>query len=110
PKGTIVQYDNSPRRCWMWRTDNDQGLDGCKVAQFNWEMGSNGKMICLNCPDNGQDEKSNTDKGKIIINKDGVDIDIKDGADSFKMKIDGQGVQIRTNEKTNTEVVGDTVR
>lgn len=108
PKGTIVQYDNSPRRCWMWRTDNDQDMDGCQITEYRWEMGSNGKLICQNCPDNKSDGKN--DKGKIIINKDGVDIDIRDGGDSFKMKIDGQGVQIKANEKTNNEIATDTVR
>lgn len=110
PKGTIVQYDNSPRRCWWWRTDNDQNLNYCQITEYNWEMGNNGKLICLNCPDNEQDKKGNAENGKIIINKDGVDIDIKDGKDSFKMKIDGQGVQIKTNEKANSEVVTDTVQ
>src|SRR5690554_1672858 len=110
PKGTIIQYDNSPRQCWKWRTDNDQGKDGCQITEYVWEMGNNGKMICQNCPDNKPDEKNKNDKGNIIINKDGIDIDIKDGADSFKMKIDGQGVRINTNERTNNGIATDTVR
>lgn len=107
PKGTIIQYDNSPRRCWMWRTDNDQDKDGCQITEYVWEMGNNGKIICQDCPENKPDKK---DKGNIIINKDGIDIDIKDGTDSFKMKIDGQGVQIKTNERTNNGIATDTVQ
>ena len=110
PKGTIVQYENSPRKCWMWRTDNDQGKDGCQITEYVWEMGNNGKMICRDCPDNEADEKNKNDKGNIIIDKDGIDIDIKDGSDSFKMKIDGQGVRIKTNERTNSGIAADTVQ
>jgi hypothetical protein len=35
--------------------------------------------------------------GHIIINEDGVDIDLKDSGDTFRMKIDEKGVQIKAN-------------
>src|SRR5690606_33722635 len=108
PKGTIIQYDNSPRQCWSSRTNNDQDMDGCQIAEYVWEMGNNGELICKNCPDTGLN--GNNDNGKIIINGDGVDIDIRDGEDSFKLKIDGQGVKIKTNERTNGGAVTDTIQ
>jgi len=43
------------------------------------------------------DEEDDED-GRIIINGDGVDIDIKDNGDSFKMKIDEDGVKIKTDD------------
>ena len=46
-------------------------------------------------------EEEEDENGKIIINGDGVDIDLKDGSDSFQMKIDEDGVQIKAGEKSD---------
>jgi len=46
---------------------------------------------------------------KIIIDENGVDIDIKGDGDNFKLKIDEKGVQINANEAKKTELIKDTV-
>jgi hypothetical protein len=36
--------------------------------------------------------------GKIIINEDGIDIDVQDNGESFKMKLDENGVKIKAKD------------
>ena len=63
-------------------------------------MEENGKIRCLNCPDNLQRNSAweRDENGHIIIDEDGVDIDLKDNGDSFKMKIDENGLRIKAND------------
>ena len=110
PKGTVIKYENTPRRCWMWGTDNNSNLNGCEIMKYVWEMGTNGKLICRDCPEKDMDRSDEKENGKVIINKEGVDIDIKDGDDSFKVKIDGEGIRVKTNKGSNGGAVTDTVR
>ncbi|MDX1364818.1 MAG: PspC domain-containing protein [Arenibacter latericius] len=110
PLGAQVKFENFPKHCWMLRTDNDQGLNGCEITEHLWVMGKNGVLECQDCPENNRTIKESDGKNKVIINEDGLDIDIKDGEDSFKVKIGKQGVQIKTGEnKSNKEEV-DTVQ
>ena len=104
PLGAKVKFTNFPKRCWMLRTNNDQDLNGCEITEYRWTMGENGELICEDCPSSKSANRTNGN-GKIIINEDGVDIDFKDGEDSFKMKIDKQGVQIKTKEDTSSDTV-----
>ncbi|NNC61842.1 MAG: hypothetical protein HKO11_05875 [Eudoraea sp.] len=46
---------------------------------------------------NGRLEWSD-DEGRIIIDEDGIDINVKDGGDSFKLKIDDRGVEIKADD------------
>ncbi len=97
PTGKVVTFDRSVRGHIGRSTRNDHNLYRSGIVDYIWSMGSDGELKCQNCPidlnDDGED-----DKGKIIINEDGVNIDLKDGADSFKMKIDEDGVEIKANE------------
>ena len=52
----------------------------------------------VNCPEDLEENEEEDENGRIIINGKGVDIDIKEDGDSFKMKIDEDGVKIKTNE------------
>ncbi|MCM4169127.1 hypothetical protein KCTC52924_00106 [Arenibacter antarcticus] len=110
PMGTKVQFENFPKRCWMLRTNNNQDMDGCEITNYLWTMSKNGELLCQDCPESESSSKKDSGKGKIIINEDGVDISIKDGEDSFKMKIGKQGVQINTNENKERNVTADTVQ
>jgi hypothetical protein len=67
-------------------------------VDYQWLMKDNGVLQCLDCPENMKQEDDEDENGRIIINEDGVDIDIKDDGDSFKMKIDENGLKIKTND------------
>ncbi|MGB5430681.1 MAG: hypothetical protein WBM94_13490, partial [Eudoraea sp.] len=68
------------------------------IIDYQWLMQENGVLQCLDCPEELEEEDDEDEDGRIIINGDGVDIDIKDNGDSFKMKIDEDGVKIKTDD------------
>ena len=116
PVGTILKYDRGNGRSWIMRAETDRSNDD--LQDYTWKMGSNGVLVCLDCPaevemedederenrininENGIDINinENGEKGKIIINENGIDIDVKDHGESFKMKLDENGVKIKTDE------------
>ncbi|WP_149276207.1 PspC domain-containing protein [Pareuzebyella sediminis] len=105
PEGTVLNYLNeSNYRCWRIRFDNDRDLGSCDMKDFTWKMGADGELKCLDCPEPVlESEEDSNDKNKVIIDEDGIDIDIKDGSDSFKLKINEDGVEIKANEGTIDE-------
>tara|TARA_R110002049_G_scaffold285112_1_gene465863 strand:+ start:343 stop:2109 length:1767 start_codon:yes stop_codon:yes gene_type:complete len=113
PVGTVLTYerDNSP--CWTITAPLDRTMNGCEMSKYRWKMDTNGELQCLDCPVNDDDQNNDDDNdnnGKIIINEDGVDIDIKGDGENFKLKIDEKGVQFKTNESKKTEIKKDTVQ
>ena len=101
PVGTVLSYASDNNRCWTMRAPLDRNMNGCEMTKYLWRMDANGELICLNCPkekDDDDDDEDGKENNRIIINEEGVDIDIKDNKDSFKMKIDENGVQIKTIE------------
>lgn len=100
PVGTVLDFRNeSNYRCWRFHFDNDRDLEGCDLQDFIWKMGADGELKCQGCPE--VQNTDNPEKNKIIINKDGVDIDIKEDGESFKLKIDQNGVKINAKENEN---------
>ncbi|GGW30506.1 PspC domain-containing protein [Arenibacter certesii] len=110
PIGAMVKFENFPKRCWMLRTDNDQDMNGCEITEHLWIMAKNGVLECQDCEHNKNKEENSDRDGKIIINQNGVDIDIKDGEDSFKMKIGKEGVQIKSGENKSENTAVDTIQ
>ncbi|MDO6602396.1 PspC domain-containing protein [Arenibacter palladensis] len=108
PMGTKVEFGSSPENCWIIRANNDRNMNGCEITKYAWMMNKDGEMKCENCPE--IEEVDDDKNGKIIINEDGVDIDIKGNGDNFKLKIDDKGVQIKTNETNRTYLKEDTVQ
>jgi phage shock protein PspC (stress-responsive transcriptional regulator) len=118
PVGTILKYDHGNGRSWVMRADTDRSSD--ELNDHTWKMTSDGTLVCLDCPEDIEDEDSdnnririnengidinindNGEKGKIIINEDGIDIDVKDNGESFKMKLDENGIKIKANENDNS--------
>ena len=100
PIGTKVTFGKSPENCWIIRANNDQNMNGCDISKYDWIMEESGELECENCPDPEEGDHDNNDR--IIINEDGVDIDIKGDGDNFKLKINEQGVEIKTNEANTT--------
>ncbi|MEX0287976.1 MAG: PspC domain-containing protein [Flavobacteriaceae bacterium] len=97
PAGTEVHFDETTKRHIGRSTRYDKAIYRGDLIDYRWSMKDNGEMECLDCPDD-MDEDSDEENGRIIINEDGVDIDIKDNGDSFKMKIDEEGVNIEAKE------------
>lgn len=107
PVGTKVEFGKSPESCWIIRANNDRNVDGCELTKYSWMMNNNGELICNDCPETEEIEEDQNNK--IIIDENGVDIDIKGDGDNFKLKIDEKGVQIKANEATKAELKKDTV-
>jgi hypothetical protein len=102
PVGTTfgITIGNS-NRCWTIRTENDQDMDGCEASDYLWKMGEDGELDCQDCPQREGDEADDNERNRVIINEDGIDINIKDNGESFKMKIDENGVDIKAKDSEN---------
>jgi len=104
PEGTVVKYTtDSDYRCHRFHIENDRNLDACEMGNYIWKMGSDGEFKCQECPeliDEDEDDfdDDNNGRNKIRINEDGIDIDIQDDGESFKMKIGEDGVHINSND------------
>ena len=96
PEGMVVGFGDSVKGNIGWSTKNDKDLYRSDIVDYLWVMGSDGELKCQNCPDDLNWD--NDEARRIIINEDGVDINVEDGADSFKVKIDEDGVEIKANE------------
>ncbi len=96
PEGKVVHFDESTRRHIGRTMRYDQDLYRADMVDYYWSMGNDGELKCMGCPEK-MDEEDNSD-GRIIINEDGVDINIKDDEDSFEMKIDENGLKIKAEE------------
>jgi len=99
PEGKTVYFDNSTSRYIGRGIDNDQGFYRSGMAGQHWLMDDDGELQCLDCPEDNDDDSDGN--GKIIINEDGIDIDIKDNQDSFELKINEDGVKVKAKEKSN---------
>ena len=97
PANSVIQLDESAKRHIGRITRYDKDIYRSDIIDYQWLMQENGVLKCLDCPED-IDNEDDDENGRIIINGNGVDIDIKDDGDSFKMKIDEDGVKIKTNE------------
>ena len=105
PEGKVISFDNSTVRCIRMGTRNDSDMGRCEVPEHIWIMGADGELKCQDCPDEISEDEDDSSENHIIINEDGVDIDIKDNGDSFEMKIDENGLQIKANDEEDGEVL-----
>ena len=97
PEGTVLGFNSNARDYMGRRTRFDQDMYRKRTINYTWQMQADGTLGCLNCPEeNPEDVESGN--GRIIIDKEGVDIDLKDETDSFRMKIDEEGIRVRTND------------
>ncbi|MEM8999193.1 MAG: PspC domain-containing protein [Bacteroidota bacterium] len=97
PQGKVLTFDPSAKGHIGRSTKNDRDYYRSGIIDHIWIMGKDGELKCQDCP--LTDFNDDDGGGKIIINKDGVDIDLEDAGDSFKMKIDEDGVEIKAEEK-----------
>ncbi|MEM8506256.1 MAG: PspC domain-containing protein [Bacteroidota bacterium] len=97
PEGKVLRLDPSLKGHIGRSTRNDKDLYRNDLVDYLWVMGSDGELKCQDCPEtlNAYDDD---DGGHIIINEEGINIDVEDGTDSFKLKVDEDGVEIKANE------------
>lgn len=101
PAGTHLAFDESGRNYIGRRTQTDRDLYRKDIVRYTWRMEEDGRLVCLDCPpetSSSGDWEEGDGEGHIIIDENGVDIDLKDREDSFQMKIDEDGVKIKANE------------
>ncbi|MEH6681735.1 MAG: PspC domain-containing protein [Sediminicola sp.] len=96
PENTVLRFAENSRNHIGRSTRNDHDLYRGDIIEHLWKMDKGGVLICLDCTDDNEDD-SNGD-GHIIIDENGVDIDIKDQHDNIKVKINENGVHINSNE------------
>lgn len=102
PKGKFLQFEESTRGYIGRGVKNDQDYYRSGVVGYTWMMGENGELKCQDCPEElDTDEDEDDEEGKIIIDENGIDINIQDRDDTFKMKIDENGIKIKAGEKNN---------
>ncbi|MET6991694.1 PspC domain-containing protein [Sediminicola arcticus] len=98
PINKSVSLNNNTKYHVGWGTENDKEVYRSDMFNYTWKMNSNGILQCLNCPDDMDDEMNKNQSGHIIIDENGVDIDIKDKNDKIRVKINEKGVQIKSDD------------
>ncbi|GLU44293.1 PspC domain-containing protein [Allomuricauda sp. NBRC 101325] len=97
PEGTVVRFEESTRGHIGRGISNDKDYYRSSIIGHTWKMDRDGELKCQNCPEN-DDEEDTHGKNKIIINEDGIDIDLKDETDSFQMKINEDGIKVKAKD------------
>ena len=104
PVGMTIAYQKERHgRCWTLRADNDQDMDGCDFGDHLWKMNHTGELVCQDCPDKVSDTYEEV-KNRFIMNKQGINIDVKDKNDSFTMKLDSNGLELKANDSSGDKV------
>ncbi|MEO9893876.1 PspC domain-containing protein [Aurantibacter sp.] len=93
PVGTTLKYNSESDRNWTMSADTNRNSGD--LEDFYWKMGDDSELICLECPDEEQEEE---DENHIRINEDGIDININDNGEAFKLKVNEDGVNINAND------------
>ncbi|WP_108244546.1 PspC domain-containing protein [Muricauda brasiliensis] len=101
PESMTVHFDDNTSRYIGRGIDNDQGFYRSGMAGQHWLMNNDGELQCLDCPEDDTDDDDSDGNGRIIINEDGIDINIQDAEDSVQLKIDENGVNVKAKEKSN---------
>lgn len=97
PVGKVIRFDESTKGHIDRGTKNDRDYYRSRIADHVWMMGEDGELKCLQCPEDEENEW-NEDDARVIIDEEGIDINIKDAHDSFEMKVDEDGVRIKAKE------------
>ena len=100
PEGQVIRFEESTRGHIGRGIENDRDYYRSGIVGYVWVMDKDGELKCQDCPEVDPDEDTDGN-GKIIINEDGIDIDIKDENDSFEMKINEDGIKVKAGEKSN---------
>ncbi|MDH3697682.1 MAG: PspC domain-containing protein [Flavobacteriaceae bacterium] len=91
PAGMVLTFNDNARGHIGRTTKYDADVYRRRMVQYTWLMGESGKLLCQDCPEEIKDDS----EGHIIIDGDGIDIDIRDSDEGVIMKIDEEGVKIK---------------
>jgi phage shock protein PspC (stress-responsive transcriptional regulator) len=103
PKGTILYADKNTRS--YHRNDSYLGdiLDIGQEKQYLKVIDND--LICLDCPSDikklKKEEEEEYEENKVIINSDGININVSDDDDKVNVKIDSDGVKVKSEKKDN---------
>ncbi len=100
PEGKVLAFEESTRGHIGRGIENDHNLYRNGIIDYLWVMGDDGELKCQDCPEDVEVEEE-TEEDNITIDKNGVNVNIEDGADSFKMKIDEDGIQIKAGDNND---------
>lgn len=99
PEGTFLRFDRSARNYIGRRTETDRDIYRKEIADYSWVMEADGRLVCQDCPEGlGRGSWEDDERGHFIIDEKGVDIDLKDENDTFRVKIDEDGVRIKAED------------
>ncbi|TAI49249.1 PspC domain-containing protein [Flagellimonas allohymeniacidonis] len=101
PEGKSLNFDDSLYGHIGRGIKNDRNYYRNSIIGHTWVMGEDGELKCQDCPEEEEASDTENEGGKIIINEDGIDIDLKDDDESFEMKIDEDGIRIKAKENEN---------
>ena len=97
PEGTVLTFNSNSEDYMGRRTKTDTDMYRKRIVNYSWVMGTDGILNCLNCEEESEDGDSDG-TGHIIIDENGIDIDVQDSSDTFKMKIDEDGIKVKARE------------
>lgn len=99
PKDVILYVDKNARSYHRNYSNYGDILDSGQEEQYLKVIDDD--LICLDCPKDLEDLKSSTEDetSKVIINSDGVDINVNGEEENVKVKIDSNGIEVDTEEK-----------
>ncbi len=98
PEGRVIRFEESTRGHIGRGIKNDRDYYRSNIIGHTWIMGEDGELKCQDCPEELPNDEEDEEGGKIIIDENGVNIDVKDRNDQFQMKIDEDGIQIKTGD------------
>ena len=96
PEGTKIVFEPTTRYFLGRRTQTNPDLQRSEIPDYTWKMGGNGILECTTCPDTAPAASWNDKDNRVIIDENGVDIDLKGADDRFRMRIDEAGIDIKT--------------
>ncbi|MEO9511526.1 MAG: PspC domain-containing protein [Flavobacteriaceae bacterium] len=102
PTGVTLKFGESTKGHIGRGIKNDQDYYRSGIIGYTWIMGNDGELKCQDCPeelDLDDNDDDGNEGGKIIIDENGIDIDLQDRNDAFKVKIDEDGIKIKAGEK-----------
>jgi len=98
PLHMAVCFDRSTKDRMGWNTHLDPDMGRDKIQEYVWKVINDGELKCMDCPEGAINNDTEYDNGnsKIIINEKGIDIDVRDKDSGLKVKIDSNGINLKT--------------
>lgn len=96
PEGTKLIFEPTTRYFLGRRTQTEPEIARRDIPDYSWIMGGNGVLKCLTCPEQLPAASWRGNDNRVIIDENGVDIDLKGSDESFRMRIDEAGIDIKT--------------